>query len=104
MQEVIDQVGRILNRKIVVETDPAKVRPVERDHLQADVSRLKSLIGWAPHSDHDRALREHGICDCQDVAMAVLEVDGSISCLKYDEIKQQAQPHPSKRRYLKKHQ
>jgi uncharacterized membrane protein YcaP (DUF421 family) len=52
----------------------------------------------------DRALREHGICDCQDVAMAVLEVDGSISCLKYDEIKQEAQPLPSKRRYLKKHQ
>ena len=28
----------------------------------------------------DRALREHGISSCNDVALAVLEVDGSISC------------------------
>ena len=37
-----------------------------------------------------RALREHGIASCHDVALAVLEVDGSISCLKYDEIKPDA--------------
>jgi uncharacterized membrane protein YcaP (DUF421 family) len=33
-----------------------------------------------------RALREHGINSYHEVALAVLEVDGSISCLKYDEI------------------
>src|SRR5712692_7786692 len=33
-----------------------------------------------------RALRAHGINSCDQVALAVLEVDGSISCLKYDEI------------------
>jgi uncharacterized membrane protein YcaP (DUF421 family) len=37
-----------------------------------------------------RAVREHGISGCDQVALAVLEVDGSISCLKYDEIKQDA--------------
>src|ERR1700694_3687932 len=37
-----------------------------------------------------RALREHGISTYHDVALAVLEVDGSISCLKYDEIKPDA--------------
>ena len=35
-----------------------------------------------------RALREHGLNSCDQVALAVLEVDGSISCLKYDEINQ----------------
>src|SRR5579863_10682751 len=40
-----------------------------------------------------RALREHGINSCDQVALAVLEVDGSISCLKYDEITQNANNH-----------
>ena len=30
----------------------------------------------------ERALREHGIASVHDVALAVLEVDGSISCMK----------------------
>src|SRR5512146_110787 len=40
-----------------------------------------------------RALREHGIGSVQDVALAVLEVDGSISVLKYDDVSPQALPH-----------
>jgi len=40
-----------------------------------------------------RALREHGISGLKDVALAVLEVDGSISVLKYDDVPPQAQPH-----------
>ena len=40
-----------------------------------------------------RALREHGISCTDQVALAVLEVDGSISCLKYDEIKPDANTH-----------
>jgi len=51
-----------------------------------------------------RALREHGIADCQQVALAVLEVDGSISCLKYDEIKPDASTHLARRRFLQKKQ
>ena len=45
-----------------------------------------------------RALREHGIAGCHDVALAVLEVDGSISCLKYDEIKPDANTHLARRK------
>ncbi len=40
-----------------------------------------------------RALREHGIGSVSDVALAVLEVDGSISVLKHDDVKPEAQPH-----------
>ena len=49
-----------------------------------------------------RALREHGIAKCSDVALAVLEVDGSISCLKYDEIKPDANTHLVRRRFIQK--
>jgi uncharacterized membrane protein YcaP (DUF421 family) len=38
----------------------------------------------------NRALREHGIEKVDDVSLGVLEVDGSISCLKYDDV---ANPH-----------
>lgn len=52
----------------------------------------------------ERALREHGINSYRDVALGVLEVDGSISCLKYDELNPTEQNHPVKRKYLQKHE
>jgi len=41
----------------------------------------------------ERAMREHGIATYKDVALAVLEVDGSISCLKHDDIMPTANTH-----------
>jgi uncharacterized membrane protein YcaP (DUF421 family) len=49
-----------------------------------------------------RALREHGIASYHDVALAVLEVDGSISCMKYDDIKPTASSHLVHRRFIQK--
>jgi uncharacterized membrane protein YcaP (DUF421 family) len=40
-----------------------------------------------------RALREHGVSDVRDCALAVLEVDGSISVLKYDDVPASIHPH-----------
>ena len=51
-----------------------------------------------------RALREHGINSCDQVALAVLEVDGSISCLKYDEISSGASTHLARRKGIQKKQ
>lgn len=51
-----------------------------------------------------RAMREHGIASMHDVALSVLEVDGSISFLKYDEIKPDANTHLVRRKFLQKHQ
>ncbi len=48
-----------------------------------------------------RAIREHGIADFKDVALAVLEVDGSISCLKYDDLTPTAPTH-LRRKFLQK--
>lgn len=52
----------------------------------------------------NRALREHGIDSPKHVALCVLEVDGSISCLKYDEIKPTANTHLVRRRGVQKKQ
>lgn len=40
-----------------------------------------------------RALREHGVSSTKEVALAVLEVDGSISVLKYDDVPDHLKPH-----------
>jgi uncharacterized membrane protein YcaP (DUF421 family) len=49
-----------------------------------------------------RSLREHGVGSYKDAALAVLEVDGSISVLKYDDIGPTATTHLNRRRFLKK--
>ena len=50
----------------------------------------------------ERALREHGVGTYKQAALAVLEVDGSISVLKYDDIEPTATTHLNRRRFLKK--
>lgn len=52
----------------------------------------------------ERSMREHGINNYHDVALAVLEVDGSISCLKYDDLSPDSRNHLARRRIIQKHQ
>jgi len=52
----------------------------------------------------ERALREHSINSYHDVALAVLEVDGSISCLKYEELNPASHNHLVRHKYLQKKQ
>src|ERR1035437_1693541 len=47
----------------------------------------------------ERALREHGVATYKEAALAVLEVDGSISVLKYDDIGPPAATHFNRRRW-----
>lgn len=58
MQQILDVIGELRGNPLHIETDPAKVRPVERAHLQADVTRLRELIGWTPHADLRRGVAE----------------------------------------------
>jgi uncharacterized membrane protein YcaP (DUF421 family) len=50
----------------------------------------------------NRALREHGVACIGDAALAVLEVDGSISVLKYDDVPDQVRPQ-KRLRFLHRH-
>jgi uncharacterized membrane protein YcaP (DUF421 family) len=88
----------VSNRRFrrVVEGEPSLLihdgKPIQ-SHLQREHVSMDEL---------QRAVREHGIAQCCDVALAVLEVDGSISCLKYDEIKPDANTHLARRRFIQK--
>lgn len=45
------------------------------------------------HDELRQALREHGVASIQDVMLAVLEPDGAISVVRYDDIKAGDRPH-----------
>ena len=73
---------------LLIHDGKANVLHMAREHVSQD--------------ELERALREHGIANVHDVALAVLEVDGSISCMKYDEIKPDANTHLVRRRFIQK--
>jgi uncharacterized membrane protein YcaP (DUF421 family) len=50
----------------------------------------------------ETALREHGVSCLPDVALAVLEVDGSISVLKFDDVPDHVKPQ-KRLKFLQKH-
>jgi len=52
----------------------------------------------------ERAMREHGISDYHQIAIGVLEVDGSISFLKYDDINPTANTHLVRRKGIQRKQ
>lgn len=53
--EIVDSFSRALGTSIEIEVDPARVRKVERMHLLADISKLKSL-GWEPTISIDEGI------------------------------------------------
>ena len=54
--EIVGAFSRQIGEEIKIEVDPARVRKVERMHLLADVSKLKSL-GWMPKVDIDGGIK-----------------------------------------------
>lgn len=46
--DIVEAFERQLNEKITIEVDPARVRKVEREHLLADVAKLKKTANWNP--------------------------------------------------------
>ena len=73
-------------RKMVEGTPTLLIRhgKILEEHLAKEKVTVDSLT---------QALREHGVASVQDVSVAVLEIDGSISVLKNDEVPPVDQPH-----------
>ena len=46
--EIVEAFERQLNEKITIEVEASRVRKVERQHLLADVNKLKKKTGWNP--------------------------------------------------------
>jgi UDP-glucose 4-epimerase len=55
--EVVEAFERQLGEAIAIEVEASRVRKVERMHLLADVSKLKSFINWKPQMSLDEGIK-----------------------------------------------
>lgn len=56
VSEIVASFSRAIGEEISVETDPARVRPSDRLHLLADISKLCSFSGWVPQISLDAGI------------------------------------------------
>lgn len=56
--EMLEVLSEIIGQEIEVETDPARVRAVDRPELLADNSRMKSIFGWTAEHDLRQSLKD----------------------------------------------
>lgn len=57
VSEIVASFERQLGEKITVVIDESKVRKVERMHLLADITKLKSVTGWEPKISIDEGIK-----------------------------------------------
>ncbi len=86
--QVIDRIrrssrraGRVIAGEGIMLINQGKV--LDEHLLRAGVTRDELL----------QALREHGVASAEDVRLAVLEADGAISVIRYDDMKPDVRPH-----------
>jgi len=58
VREIVDAFARELGEEITVESDPDRVRKVDRLHLLADICKLKARIGWQPECTLEAGVRD----------------------------------------------
>lgn len=55
--EVVEAFEKHLGEKIEITIDPQRVRKVERMHLLADITKLKSFTGWTPRISLEEGIK-----------------------------------------------
>ncbi|MEO8483054.1 MAG: GDP-mannose 4,6-dehydratase [Acidobacteriota bacterium] len=58
MRDLLERLRELAAVDITIETDPARLRPNDVPVVEGDATRLRSELGWVPHIDIDRTLRE----------------------------------------------
>ena len=58
VRELVETLGAVMGQRLRIEQDPARVRPIERMHLVADVERARRELGWSPRIGLREGLRD----------------------------------------------
>jgi UDP-glucose 4-epimerase len=56
VRELIELIGRILNRRLEIKCDPSRFRKADKKAQTADVTKLKYLANWSPKITLERGL------------------------------------------------
>ncbi len=56
VQEIVDRLSDIIGERIRIETDPTRVRAVDRPNLLSDNSRMQRFFSWQPNVSLEEAL------------------------------------------------
>lgn len=58
VQEVVAVISRLLGEPLSVVQDSARMRPVDKPHQRADLTKLQAILGWRPTVDLEEGLRQ----------------------------------------------
>lgn len=58
LTEVVDRLTRLLDHRVIVESDQALLRPNDIDYLVGDPARIRRDTGWAPTIPLDQTLKD----------------------------------------------
>jgi len=58
IREILDKIISRSTTEIRVETDPAKIRPVDVPVIEADITKLKEATGWEPEIPLEQTIEE----------------------------------------------
>ena len=58
VREVVEKTSNALGEEITIRQDDERVRESDRPHLQADISRMRSIFGWEPRVEFVEGLSE----------------------------------------------
>jgi UDP-glucose 4-epimerase len=54
--ELVDRLSKVIGEEVIIETDPKRVRQVDRPSLLANNRRMREILGWVPRFGIDEAL------------------------------------------------
>ena len=58
VDQVVDQLSRVIGERLTIETDPARVRASDRPYLAAATARMREHYGWTAQRTLEDALRD----------------------------------------------
>lgn len=58
IREILDLIISMANKTIIVEVDANKLRPVDVPIIEADITKLNQLTGWAPQIPLEQTIQE----------------------------------------------
>lgn len=58
IQDILNLIVSMSDKKIDVRTDPNKIRPVDVPIIEADITKLNQLTGWRPQIPLEQTIRE----------------------------------------------